>query len=130
MLRLGRREALLQRVFAAARERLPEVQRRQDYAEIARALVLEGAAHVGGESAEVRADRETQKALTSAVLAALAEQAGMQLSLGEPLAEGIGVVVQTPGGQRRYDNTLEARLRRSQDELRAGVYHVLTGEPT
>ncbi len=56
------------------------------------------------------------------------EGGGVRLRAGEPLARGTGVVLETPDGHRRYDNTLETRLARMQDGLRAPVYHILMGE--
>ena len=48
--------------------------------------------------------------------------------MGEPLKQGMGVVVQTPDGHRRYDNTLETRMTRLQDAMRNPVYRLLMGE--
>ena len=129
MLRLERREKLLDRVFAAVRQQLPLVPQRQDYGEIVRALVLEAVKHIDSEVAEIQADPQTQPFLTADVLAALSRAGGVQLQLGPALTEGVGVIAQTPDGHRRYDNTLQARLSRRQDALRTAVYHILMGEP-
>jgi vacuolar-type H+-ATPase subunit E/Vma4 len=128
MLVLERREKLLNAVFDAVRERLPSVQQREDYDDVVRGLVLEAVTHIGGDSVEIRADRQAQQLLTDVVLAALSQQAGTQVQLGEPLENAIGVVVQTRDGHRRHDNTLDARLSRDLDGLRPSVYRLLMGE--
>jgi len=38
------------------------------------------------------------------------------------------VIVQTPDGHLNFDNTLETRLARMQNPLRADVFRLLTGE--
>jgi vacuolar-type H+-ATPase subunit E/Vma4 len=48
--------------------------------------------------------------------------------MGNPLEEGIGVVVDAADGKLHYDNTLETRLDRLQSTLRASVYKVSMGE--
>jgi vacuolar-type H+-ATPase subunit E/Vma4 len=50
------------------------------------------------------------------------------VQLGTSLTEGTGVIVETAEGHRQYDNTLEARLSRLQEELRSPVYRLLLGE--
>jgi vacuolar-type H+-ATPase subunit E/Vma4 len=51
-----------------------------------------------------------------------------QVGRGDTLAQGIGVIAKTEDNYREYDNTLEARLRREQDELRFPVFRLLMGE--
>ncbi len=127
-LKLRRREKLLGRCFAEARRQLASVTEWPDYAEVARQLVRDAVSHLNADNALVRADAETQKVLDANALAALSRELGVYLRPGEPLDRGTGVVVETPDGHRRYDNTLETRLARMQDVLRTPVYHVLMGE--
>lgn len=127
-LQLERREKLLNKVFEAARERLPSVRQWTDYDQIVRQLIREAVAHVGTDVVLLRADEETQELLTDEVLAELSQELGVQLQRGEPLTHGTGVIAETMDGRRQYDNTLEARLSRRQDALRAPVYRILRGE--
>jgi vacuolar-type H+-ATPase subunit E/Vma4 len=127
-LKLKRREQLLERVFAAARQQLASAPQWPDYEQIARHLVREAAKRLGADEVLVRTDEGTQKVLDDEALADLGGELGIHLRVGEPLAQGTGVVLETPDEHRRYDNTLETQLVRMQDGLRAPVYHILMGE--
>ena len=127
-LRLERREKLLDSVFGAVQQRLPAVQQWTDYSQIVRQLSYEAVIQLGAPSARIRADEQTQVILADGMLAEIADQAGVELELGEPLQRGTGIVAETVDGHRRYENTLEARLARQQSALRAPVYHLLMGE--
>jgi vacuolar-type H+-ATPase subunit E/Vma4 len=127
-LQLKHREKLLEGVFQAARQQLPAVQQWTDYDEIAHHLLREALVHLGADTAQVRADEGTQALLTDQVLADIAEELGVQVGLGVALKDGRGVIVETADGHRQYDNTLEARLSRSQNALRSPVHHLLMGE--
>ncbi len=128
-LQLERREKLLDSVFAAARQQVPTVQQWTDYGQIARHLLQEALTLLGTDAAQVRADEGTRAVLTDPVLAEISKELGVQLQFGAPLEQGTGVIVETTDGHRQVDNTLETRLSRLQDALRAPVYHLLTGEP-
>ena len=127
-LQLKKREQLLDSVFQEARDRLATVVARPDYADILHRLTREALGHLGAEEAVVRFDTRTQETLDeeiSDLLESLEQEPEAKLSLGEPLDEGTGVVVSTPDGHRRYDNSLQNRLRRMEPNLRAPVYHIL-----
>jgi vacuolar-type H+-ATPase subunit E/Vma4 len=124
-LRLERREKLLNGVFDAARNRLGTVQEWTEYDQIARRLAREAVDRLGANRARILADERTQAVLTDGVLSEISEETGVQLQLGETLERGTGVVAETVDGHRRYDNTLETRLRRWQNALRSPVYHLL-----
>jgi len=127
-LKLKRRARFLERPFAEARQRLESVSQWPDYDQIARRLVREAVESLGADHAMVRIDPETRRVLTDDVLADLSQELGVYLRSGEPLGQGTGVIVETPDGHRRYDNTLAARLDRMQEALRAPVYDILSGE--
>jgi vacuolar-type H+-ATPase subunit E/Vma4 len=125
---LERREKLLNSVFDAARQRIPDVQQRADYDQIARDLLRQALINLGGDTVMIRADERTRTALTDHVLAEISAELGVQVTHGAPLEHGVGLIVQTADGHRQYDNTLEARLRRLQNTLRAPVLRLLRGE--
>ncbi len=127
-LQLEHREKLLDKVFEAARQRLASIQKQRDYEKVAAGLVREAMAQLKTNQARVRADAATQKILTAQVLDKVAKELNAQITVGKPLEEGTGVVVESSDGRLQYDNTLEARLTRSQSALRSSVYHVLMGE--
>lgn len=130
-LKLKRREQLLARVFAAAREQLAAVQQWPEYDQVVLHLIREAIEHLAADAVRVRSDPFTHQILEgSNLLSHLENETGVHIQLGETLPRGIGVVVETLDGHRRFDNTLETRLSRLQDSLRAPVYHILTeGKP-
>jgi vacuolar-type H+-ATPase subunit E/Vma4 len=127
-LKLEQREKLLDDVFDAVRQRLPTVQQWTDYDQVVLMLVREAVAQLKAKEGRVWADERAREILSEETLAGLSEELGVQLQLGEPLRKGVGVIAKMPDGHREYDNTLEARLNRWQDELRFSVYHLLMGE--
>ena len=124
---LAHREQLLERVFKAVKEQLPHVQKRPDSDEIAAMLLREAITQLRVNTAEVRADETTQKALKKS-LNEISKELNAELTIGNVLEEGIGVVVDAADGKLHYDNTLETRLNRLQSTLRSSVYQILTGE--
>jgi vacuolar-type H+-ATPase subunit E/Vma4 len=127
-LKLERREQLLQQVLASAQQQLTSVPQQPDYEQIVKRLVREAAEHLGADEALVRADVETRKVLNDETLADLGRELNVHLRAGEPLAQSTGIVLETPNGHRRFDNTLETRIARMWDGLRTPVYHILMGE--
>jgi vacuolar-type H+-ATPase subunit E/Vma4 len=127
-LKLKRRERLLTQVFDRAHEQLASATQWPDYNQVTRHLVRDAVAHLGSDNILVRADPETQKALTPDVLAELSTEIGVYMRPGESLTEGTGIILETPDGHCRYDNRLETRLARIQSALRTPVYRILTGE--
>lgn len=127
-LKLQRREQLLDSVFATARQRLAEVPQWLDYGDIVRGLIREATVQLNAPELRLRADAATQAVLTETVLAELSAALQVQLSLGEPLAQGTGVILETPNGRRRYDNTFETRMARTKDSLRTDIYRLLRGD--
>jgi len=127
-LELARREQLLDRVFKAAKEKLPELQKEPEYNQIAAMLLREALSQLNVKKAEIRADEITQKSLKMGALDEISRELDGEFAITGTLEEGTGVVVDAAEGKLHYDNTLETRLRRLQGDLRSSVYRVLTGE--
>ena len=127
-LKLKRREQLLEQIFDDAHRHLSSAPQWPDYEQIARRLVREGVVHLHAAEVLVRTDEDTRRALSDKALSELGRELGIHLRADETLAESIGVLLETPDGHRRYDNTLETRLNRMQESLRTTVYHILMGE--
>ena len=125
---LEQREQLLDSVFDAARQRLPEIQERDNYDEIVRQLLLEAVEHLGAETVLVQADKRTRKVLTDQALASISKEMDRQIKYDGALNQGAGLIVRTEDGHRLYDNTLDTRLSRLQSSLRVPVFHLLMGE--
>lgn len=125
---LTHREQLLERVFKAVQEKLPEVQNRSDYNEIAAMLLREALTQLKVNKANVRADEATLKVLKRGGLREISKELDGDFKDGDVLEEGTGIVVDAADGKLHYDNTLETRLRRLQGTLRSAVYQLLTGD--
>ncbi|HEX9012813.1 MAG TPA: V-type ATP synthase subunit E family protein, partial [Anaerolineaceae bacterium] len=127
-IQLESREKVLTKVFETAQQQLTSVQQWSDYDKTAASLLREAMFHLGASRGLVFADEATRQYLTADLLDKISKDLNIELVLKEPLASGTGVIVETEDGRRRYDNTLETRLSRMQDALRAPVYHLLMGE--
>ena len=125
---LAHREQLLDRVFKTVKEKLPEIQKRPDYDQIATLLLREALTQLRVNKAEIRADKTTQGFLEKSALAEISKELNGQFTFGEALEDGSGVFVSAADGKLNYDNTLETRLHRLQGTLRASVYKILMGE--
>ena len=125
---LSSREELLNRVFQAVKEKLPEIQKRPDYDAITAMLLREALTQLSVDKAQIRTDESTQKSLKKGALAEISKELKGEFTMGDALDEGIGVVVDAGNGRLHYDNTLETRLSRLQNTLRSAVYQMLTGE--
>ncbi len=125
---LAHREKLLERAFKVVRQQLPEVQKRADYAQISAALIREGLEQLNAGKVQIRADKTTQKVLTPQLLDELSKECHAQLTLGAPLEQGTGVVLNAEGGHLTFDNTFETRLSRLQSRLRPATFQILMGE--
>ncbi len=127
--RVRRRESLLQCVFDEALEHLSSPEGLEDYKSIVEGLVTEASEHLGGLAVvKVSADNYTSTLLDPTFLDHLSELIGYHIEIGEPLLEGTGIILESPDGRLRYDNTFQTRLNRMRSALRTSVYRILMGE--
>jgi vacuolar-type H+-ATPase subunit E/Vma4 len=110
------------------KQQLPDVQKRADYDQVVAALVREGLEQLDAPKVQIRADKATQKVLTPQLLEQLSKECNAQLTLGQPLEQGTGVVLDAEGGHLTFDNTFETRLSRLQSRLRPATFQILMGE--
>ena len=127
-LELEHREKLLDGVFDEARKQLSSIQQWSDYNKIAHKLLQEAVQQLGASKIQVSADEKTQQVLVKEGLEQLSKELGIEIILGKPLSQGLGVTSETVDGHLQYDNTLETRLDRLQNSLRSPVYRLLIGE--
>ncbi len=125
---LEHREKVLDNVFAEVKKQLDAVKKRPEYDAIAALLLREALTQLRVSKADIRADEATQKALKKGALDEIAKELKGEFTISGGLDEGTGVVVDASAGKIHYDNTLETRLSRLQNTLRASVYKVLMGE--
>ena len=127
-MQLEHREKLLDRVFQAAKEKLADIQKRDDYDQLAAMLLREALVQLRVNKAEIRADPATRAILEKRALKDISGELNGEFSLAGNLEEGNGVIIEAADGKLHYDNTLETRLRRLQSTLRSTVYKILMGE--
>ena len=127
-LQLTNREQLLDRVFKSVREKLPDLQKRPDYDQIAALLLREALVQLRVNEAQIRADKMTQAILEKKALDEISKELNGQFTSAGALEEGTGIIVDAADGRLHYDNTLETRLQRLEGSLRAHVYKMLIGE--
>ena len=125
---LEHREKVLDNVFTEVKKQLDAVKKRPDYDAIAALLLREALTQLRVGKADIRADESTQKALKKGALDEIAKELKGEFTISGGLDEGTGVVVDASAGKIHYDNTLETRLSRLQNTLRASVYKVMMGE--
>ena len=125
---LESREKLLLEVFAEVVKKLPTVQQWNNYDETIEKFALEAISQMNSKDIVIRADKVTSKLLSDSILAKLKTKFDGNVQLGEILPNKIGVIVTTSNGHLTYDNTLETRLNKLENELRSPVYHLLMGE--
>ena len=127
-LQLKHREQLLENVFKEVRKQLPSVEQWNDYNQVAERLLREVLAQLNVSKVTIRADEFTLKALTESKLEEIAKELNVTVKMGDPLAHGIGFIVETQDGHLQFDNTLETRLARMQNQVRMQIHHLLMGE--
>ncbi|MBC7263814.1 MAG: hypothetical protein H5T64_05570 [Chloroflexi bacterium] len=127
-MRLQRREGLLNQVFEEAHRKLASVQQWSNYRQIAEQLIREAVMSLNSDPIRISADAKTRSLLPETALAALAKDLKVQLEIGPELEHGTGIIAETTDGRQRYDNTLEIRLNRRWETIRAPVYRLLIGE--
>jgi V/A-type H+-transporting ATPase subunit E len=127
-MQLEHREKLLDKVFQTAQQELSSVQQWKDYDEIAQNLLREALMQLEVNEVRILADKRTMSAYSKKFLDDLSQEMNVKISEGDPLEQGVGVIVETVDKHMQYDNTLETRLRRMQNNLRSPVNHLLMGE--
>ena len=127
-MQLESREKLLTEVFEASLKKIPSVQQWNDYEAIVEKLALEAIAQIGSDKIIIYSDKFTNKLLAESILKKNNSEFGGTIELGDPLEKGTGLIASTTNGHLTYDNTLETRLQKLENELRAPVNHLLMGE--
>lgn len=127
-IQLESREKLLTEVFVEALKKLPSVQQWNDYESIIETLAEEAISQMGSNKVVIHADKFTTKILVDSVLKKLNAKFNGMIEIGDPLENKIGLIAATTNGHLNYDNTLETRMQKLENELRSPVYHLLMGE--
>jgi len=118
------REAFLLKLFDLVRQRLEVFRSSGEYPEFIRQSVLEGTLALGMDAVEIVSGDKEKALLGPEMLRTIEAEIRkvsdrpVSLSLSrETLNEG-GVVLMSPDGRVRFDNSLSARMKRVQDPMR------------
>ncbi|MBN1894914.1 hypothetical protein JW906_10485 [bacterium] len=128
------REAFLLKLFERVRQRLEAFRSSREYPEFIRKSVLEGVLALGMDAVEIVSGEKEKAILGPELLRTIEDEIrkvsdrAVSLSLSqETLNEG-GVVLMSPDGRVRFDNSLSARMRRVQDAMRLLAVKTLVEE--
>ncbi len=128
-LKLQQREKLLNCVFEAASEKLTKLPDAEEYSKIVQHLIRQAVTRLEVDAAVLHADARTREILDGeGLLDGLARELGVELRFGDHLEQRLGVIVETPDGRYRYDNTFTSRLERMREDLRNPVYRILMSQ--
>lgn len=122
MLRLLDEES--ERVMKSAMERISSMPRDSNYERIIELLLEEAAAAVGSAELVVRPAKPDVAVAKRAIsrLSRTKRFKGISMALSEEAVDSIGgVVVSSADGRVSYDNTFEARLERSRENIKAAI---------
>lgn len=120
-------EALERAVSGVFESALGRIRSRPERYEGSLVRLIEEGVDVIGPKAKVVCNSKDRSSVASAIRRL--NRGSARLTIGEKSIETIGgVVLTTPDGSIRFDNTLEARLERMRPSLRKEVASVLSGE--
>ena len=127
MVRLDAREALLERAFTMAQERLARLRGDSAYPAYLMRLTREAVAEIGSDL------RIAVSAVDEELIRGVALELGLRAQISAGLNTCGGLEASTPDGRIRVVNTVEVRLERAQSELRqklAALLRTTTGTGT
>ncbi len=134
-LRLEAEERLFSKAYDMLKGRLEKMKTSEEYPEILRQLIVEGALGLGVAEAKVNASTDERSLLGDALLAqaekeleALGMEVSLSLSDKSPL-DGQGVVVEDTDGRLSFNNRMDARMKRYATEIRRMIYQEIREEP-
>lgn len=125
---LVKREELINAVFDQSLASLQTIVEHEDYQKIILGLISEAIFQINDETVVLQLDEQANQLLDDEHLKQIAVEHHVTIERGDILEHKFGVVAQTVGGHRQFDNTLQARLERMRGKLRMPVYQILMGE--
>jgi vacuolar-type H+-ATPase subunit E/Vma4 len=129
--KLEKREAILDKVFELAAQKLNTIHQVDDYKQAVYELIEDAVVRLEDvETLVVDADVATLGFIDQDELTKLGQNNNCRLILGSEITEGTGVIVHSPDGHLVYDNTFQARLARLKPTLRSPVFQILKGQNT
>lgn len=126
-IRLQAREALLDRVWQQAEERLRALTAQpEEYAEALHRLALRSGRILGGPAVTLAADPQGHPLLTQERLAAWSKEAGLTFQAApSPVQSWGGLVATDTSGRRQVDATFPTRLALARETIREQVMALL-----
>ncbi|AJC71542.1 MAG: V-type ATP synthase subunit E [Thermococcus sp.] len=123
--KLAVQEELIGEVLSAMKEKLAALPE-DEYFEVLVGLAKEAVGELGIEKIIVRSNEKTLRLIESRINE-FSERVGADVSAGEPIECIGGVLVESPDGTIKVDNTFDGRIERLESELRAAIAKALFG---
>ncbi len=125
---LERREALINEVFESVKDEIPILVNKTDYAQFLPGLVKEAVLNLETDRAVLHFDTVSRGLISEPDIEIIGDEIKTQLTVGDDIYQGNGVIVTDRAGHRVYDNTLQTRLERDKELLRAKIFRILMEE--
>ena len=129
--KLAVQEEYIRRVIEELKNRLANLPD-EEYFPILVELTAKAVEELGSDSVVLRSNERTLKLIVERLSDFKEKLAGrlgkqVEVTIGEPVQTIGGVIVESPDGSVRVDNTFEARIERFESELRAAIAKTLFG---
>ncbi len=129
--KLAVQEEYIRRVIEELKNRLANLPD-EEYFPILVELTAKAVDELGTDSVVLRSNERTLKLIVERLSDFKEKLAGrlgkqVEVTIGEPVQTIGGVIVESPDGSVRVDNTFEARIERFESELRAAIAKTLFG---
>ena len=121
---LSSREEMFVKIFKMVRDRFDQFRKTPEYRSFLKRLIQEGAMALDQETLQIQSGDAERKILHQEMLReiekSIQKQSGknIHLMLSDTMISDGGVVLVSSNGRTRFDNTLSARMKRMQDEMR------------
>ena len=125
---LERREALINEVFESVKDGIPILVNKTKYAQFLPGLVKEAVLNLETDQAVLHFDTVSRGLINESDIEIIGDEIKTQLTVGDDIYQGNGVIVTDRDGHRVYDNTLQTRLERDKELLRAKIFRILMEE--
>ncbi|MBN2508903.1 MAG: V-type ATP synthase subunit E [Spirochaetales bacterium] len=128
---LAAQEKRYEAVIAMALAKVREAAGTNDYPDTVLGWLAEAGAGIGTEEAVVQGGSEEHTLLTSEFLAKAEKKiqaltgASVSLTKGSAPCQGQGIIVTAPGGRLAWDNRVQVRLIRMEQDIRKVLSHML-----
>jgi V/A-type H+-transporting ATPase subunit E len=121
------REQVIREVFSALEQRLKSIRNNPEYADFLLSAIKEGIDALSGKEFVVELKKEDVE-ISKEKVEALGKKLFSKIDLRASTSMENGARIYTGDGRLLYDNSLSARLKRHEDEIRTEIWRKIFGE--